>query len=83
MKSEKSRIRIGILGIGAVGGYFGGLLAHKYFNSETIEIIFIARPKTAEIIRKVGFKLITPEKEYQIFPSLVDNNPDIIGDLDY
>jgi 2-dehydropantoate 2-reductase len=83
MKSEKSKIRIGILGIGAVGGYFGGLLAHKYFNSETIDIIFIARQKTADIIRKNGLKLITLQKEYTIHPTIVDYNPDTIGELDY
>ena len=83
MKSEKSRIRIGILGIGAVGGYFGGLLAHKYFNSETIEIIFITRQKTAQIIHENGLKLITPQKEYTIPPNIVDDNPETIGELDF
>ena len=83
MKSEKSRIRIGILGIGAVGGYFGGLLAHKYLHSETIEIIFIARQKTADIIRENGLKLITPQKEYTIHPRIVGDNPETIGELDF
>jgi 2-dehydropantoate 2-reductase len=36
--------RIGILGLGGVGGYFGGLLSKAYGIG--IEIIFIARGET-------------------------------------
>jgi 2-dehydropantoate 2-reductase len=35
-----------ILGLGGVGGYFGGLLAKAYFESDAIEIVFIARGET-------------------------------------
>ena len=37
------KTRIAILGIGGVGGYFGGLLAEKYFHSDTVEIIFFGK----------------------------------------
>lgn len=77
------KTKIAILGIGAVGGYFGGLLAEKYFNSETVEIIFIAREKTIKIIKEKGLKIITPQKEKIIFPHLVTNNPTEIGQIDY
>jgi 2-dehydropantoate 2-reductase len=83
MKSKNSKTRIGILGIGAVGGYFGGLLAHKYHKSETVEIVFIARPKTAAILRKNGLKLITPDHQYTIRPGIIDNDPEIIGVFDF
>jgi ketopantoate reductase len=33
--------KIGILGLGGVGGYFGGLLAKAYFESDAIEIVFL------------------------------------------
>jgi 2-dehydropantoate 2-reductase len=33
--------RIGILGLGGVGGYFGGLLAKAYAESDQFEIVFI------------------------------------------
>lgn len=36
-------IRIAIVGLGGVGGFIGGLLAHKYKNSGNIEITFICR----------------------------------------
>lgn len=77
------RIRIGILGIGAVGGYFGGQLAEAYHNSDKAEIIFITLPKAEEIIREKGLKLITPQGERIIHPDVVVSNTDNIGTLDY
>jgi len=79
----KGKTRIGILGIGGVGGYFGGLLAQKYFQSKNIDIIFIARPSVEKIIKEKGLKLITPVNESIIFPALVSSDPNEIGELDY
>ncbi|MES2239195.1 MAG: 2-dehydropantoate 2-reductase [Bacteroidota bacterium] len=75
--------RIGILGLGGVGGYFGGLLAKAYAESDEIEIVFIARNETQKIIAAKGLKIILDESEYVAFPKLVSNNPDEIGKLDY
>nr|WP_315167419.1 2-dehydropantoate 2-reductase [uncultured Flavobacterium sp.] len=77
------KTRIGILGLGGVGGYFGGLLAKAYFESDAIEIIFIARGETQKVIAQNGLKIIADAKELIVFPSLVSNNPDEIGKLDY
>ena len=38
-----SKTKIAISGIGAVGGYYGGLLAARYKDSEDIDIYFISR----------------------------------------
>jgi len=75
--------RIAILGLGGVGGYFGGLLAKAYQKSEEIEIIFIARGETQNAIAENGLKIITDDTETIVFPNLVSNNPDEIGKLDY
>ena len=77
------KTRIGILGIGGVGGYFGGKLAKKYFNNPDIEILFIAREETANIISANGLKIIEEENEQVIRPTLVTSNIDEIGELDY
>ena len=45
------KTKIGILGLGGVGGYFGGLLAKTYFKSDEVEIIFIARGETFNLCR--------------------------------
>lgn len=76
-------IRIGILGLGGVGGYFGGLLAKAYYKSEEIEVIFIARGETQKAIAENGLKIITDDSETVVYPKLVSNNPDEIGVLDY
>jgi 2-dehydropantoate 2-reductase len=75
--------RIGILGIGGVGGYFGGLLAKAYYKSDEIEVIFIARGETQKAIAESGLKIITDDSETVVYPKLVSNIPDEIGILDY
>ena len=75
--------RIGILGMGGVGGYFGGLLAKAYAKSDSIEIVFIARGETQKIIAQNGLKIITDENETTVFPTVVSNDPDVIGKLDF
>lgn len=77
------KTKIGILGLGGVGGYFGGLLAKAYFESDNIEIIFIARGETQKAIAENGLKIITDDSETIVYPKLVSNNPDEIGKLDY
>ena len=77
------KTRIGILGLGGVGGYFGGLLAKAYFKSKEVEIIFIARGETQKAITENGLKIITDTTEAIVHPKLVSNNPDEIGELDY
>lgn len=77
------KIKIGILGLGGVGGYFGGLLAKKYSESDFVEIVFIARGETQKAIIKNGLKIIDDDTEITVFPNLVSNNPSEIGKLDY
>ncbi|TDO73465.1 2-dehydropantoate 2-reductase [Flavobacterium chryseum] len=75
--------RIGILGLGGVGGYFGGLLAKAYYKSSEVEVIFIARGETQKAIAENGLKIVTDTSETIVFPKLVSNNPEEIGVLDY
>lgn len=77
------KTRIGILGLGGVGGYFGGLLAKAYHESEDIEIVFIARGETLKVVSESGLKIITKDSETVVFPKVVSNDPVVIGKLDY
>ena len=77
------KIRIGILGLGGVGGYFGGLLAKAYKDSDTIEVVFIARGETMENIKDNGLIIETDNDTFTAIPSVVSNNPKEIGRLDY
>lgn len=77
------KTRIGILGMGGVGGYFGGLLANAYAESDSVEIIFIARGETQTMIAQNGLKIIADESEITVFPSIVSDDSAVIGKLDY
>ncbi|WP_316633736.1 2-dehydropantoate 2-reductase [uncultured Flavobacterium sp.] len=75
--------RIGILGLGGVGGYFGGLLAKSYYKSDDVEVVFIARGETLKVVSESGLKIITDEDEITVFPTVVSNDPAVIGKLDF
>jgi 2-dehydropantoate 2-reductase len=77
------KTRIGILGMGGVGGYFGGLLAKAYAESDSVEIVFIARGETQKAIAQNGLKIILDESEMTVFPSIVSDDSKVIGKLDY
>ena len=77
------KTRIGILGLGGVGGYFGGLLAKAYAESDQIEIVFIARGETQKVIAASGLKIVNDDNEITAFPSIVSDDPETIGKLDY
>jgi 2-dehydropantoate 2-reductase len=77
------KTRIGILGMGGVGGYFGGLLAKAYAESDSVEIVFVARGETQKTIAQDGLKIILDKSEMTVFPSIVSDDPKVIGKLDY
>jgi 2-dehydropantoate 2-reductase len=75
-------MRIGIIGIGGVGGYFGGKLAREYENSSQHEIIFIARGEHLKAIQKNGLQLLTKEGNYIARPKIATDNPAEAGVFD-
>ena len=75
-------MRIGIIGIGGVGGYFGGKLAREFENSSEHEIIFIARGEHLEAIQKNGLQLFTNEGNYIAKPKIATDNPSEAGIFD-
>ena len=75
--------RIGILGLGGVGGYFGGLLAKEYTDSKTVEIVFIARGLTQQNIKDNGLKIVMDQSEMIVHPAIVSDQPEEIGKLDF
>jgi 2-dehydropantoate 2-reductase len=79
---ETKKTRIAIAGIGGIGGYIGGKLAHHYSDIENIEIIFIARGEMAEAINKKGLWLLSNDFSYKCVPALTSDNPSKIGTVD-
>lgn len=68
------KVRVVIVGIGGVGGYFGGLLAKHYQNSKEIEIIFIARGEHLQKIKSEGLKVIKGDTEFTSIPALATDS---------
>ncbi len=75
-------MRIGIIGIGGVGGYFGGKLAIEYEGSDQHDIIFIARGEHLKAIQEKGLQLLTQEGDYVARPALATDNPAEAGIFD-
>jgi 2-dehydropantoate 2-reductase len=75
-------MRIAIIGIGGVGGYFGGKLARTYASSGKHEIIFIARGEHLKVIQREGLRIMTEEGDYTVWPNIATDQPDIAGPFD-
>ncbi|MGH7771003.1 MAG: ketopantoate reductase family protein, partial [Candidatus Binatia bacterium] len=73
---EKERMRIGVMGTGAVGGYFGARLA-----ASGQEVIFIARGKHLEAMRRDGLGVKSIQGNFHIHSSFT-SNPDEVGPVD-
>ena len=83
MDNLEEKIRIVIIGIGGVGGYFGGYLAKKYDNSDKVEVIFVARGEHLKKIQEEGLKVIQGAKKFIAKPTLAVENAADIGIADY
>ncbi len=79
---ENRKIKIAIAGIGGIGGYIGGKLAHYYATNENVDIIFISRGDSLKGIEKSGLELVSNEIVYKCVPTLISDNPDKIGEVD-
>jgi 2-dehydropantoate 2-reductase len=74
--------RIGIIGIGGVGGYYGGKLARICNLSSDFELIFIMRNEGKEQVREHGLRVDTKTESFRAYPTLVADDPETTGLLD-
>jgi len=77
------KIKIVIVGLGGVGGYYGGLLAKKYADDPEVEIFFVARGEHLKKVRKKGLTVITEKGTFVVRPTLATDNVAEIGIADY
>lgn len=70
-------MRIAFIGIGALGGYFGGRLA-KAGN----DVIFIARGATLEALRKNGLRVESPLGDFALPKVQAIGDPTDVGHVD-
>jgi len=71
-------MRVAILGLGGVGGFYGGKLALAYRDHPEHKIFFVARGDHLQEIRTNGLLLITKEAK----PSHATDDPMELGHLD-
>ena len=64
-----------VYGIGGVGGYFGGRIAHKISKGKrTVQVYLIGRGKHLKVIQQHGLNLITDKEEFLCFPNIATDN---------
>ena len=68
-------------GIGGVGGYFGGVLAHHYQEDETVNISFVARGKHLENIQTHGLQIKHNDTIRVAKPFAISDDPKTLGSM--
>ena len=76
-------IKIAILGLGGVGGYYGGKLAKRFRDTSHVEIYFIARGEHLEAIKEYGIHIINENEDFFAKPKLATSDAAEIGPVDY
>jgi 2-dehydropantoate 2-reductase len=77
------KTKIVIIGLGGVGGYYGGLLAYKYINNPEIEISFFARGEHLKKMQQNDLTVITETGTFTAKPTMATDNIEEIGKADY
>ncbi len=75
-------MRVAVVGLGGVGGYFGGKLAGKYAGTPEHGVAFIARGAHLAAIRREGLLLRTVEGECRVRPDIATASPAEAGPCD-
>ncbi len=65
MSAETNWPKVAVVGAGAVGGYFGGLLARS-----GVPVTMIGRPAFVEAVRKSGLRLDTMQFQETVYPGV-------------
>ncbi len=64
-----------VYGIGGVGGYFGGRIAHEVSKgNRAMQVYFIGRGEHLKTIQQHGLHLITDKEEFICFPNIATDN---------
>jgi len=64
-----------VYGIGGVGGYFGGRIAHEISkDNRAIQVFFIGRGEHLKAVQQHGLNLITDKEEFFCFPNIATDN---------
>lgn len=84
-RGYQKAVNIGIVGVGGVGGYFGGKLANAYpkLSNLSVNTYFVVRGKHLEEIKQHGLILNTDDtKGIRCYPTLATDDISEIPDID-
>jgi 2-dehydropantoate 2-reductase len=70
-------MRFAVVGVGAIGGYFGGRLAEA-----GNDVVFVARGKTLKALRSDGLRVESPQGDLHLNPIRVTDRTDEVGKVD-
>ena len=76
-------MRIAVVGVGGIGGYLGGRLAHRFPPGGEHEILYVELSgKHLDAIRKNGLKLLAKDGDAVVRPSMATDSPGELGTVD-
>ncbi|MBW1779581.1 MAG: 2-dehydropantoate 2-reductase [Deltaproteobacteria bacterium] len=75
-------MKIAVMGVGGVGGFYGSLLARHYAENRDVQVIFIARGAHLQAIQTDGLKMQGTSGEFIVRPDLATDNPGECGPFD-
>ena len=75
--------KIVIVGLGGVGGYYGGLLAKRFADDPSVKIYFVARGEHLKKVQQNGLSVITETGTFVAKPTLATDHVSEIGIADY
>lgn len=78
-----SKSRIAVIGLGGVGGFYGGLLAEHYADDLSVEICFVARGLHYEKIKEKGLEVCQKGNCVNGKPDLLVEDISELGPVDY
>ncbi len=70
-------MRVAVIGVGGVGGYFGGKLARS-----GVDTIFVARGATLEALRTRGLRVESIAGDFTVMPANATDDPAGVGAVD-
>lgn len=79
----KNKTKIAFVGLGGVGGYYGGLVSRYAEDHPEIEVSFLARGKHLEAIKQNGLKVSDEKLSFTTRPAIATDKVEEIGTVDY
>jgi 2-dehydropantoate 2-reductase len=75
-------MRVAVVGIGGVGGYYGGRLAHRFPAGSEHEVAFVCRGAHLDAVGRHGLKLLARDGELVARPALATDSAADLGVVD-